>query len=68
MTSKNFLPLIKLTVCFCGMIFLAGCSSSTNEQVVVPETSLKFSDVHEDYQGLKERLGIDENFESTRSK
>ena len=70
MTSSTFGRQIQLTMlCFCGAALLTGCSSSTNEQVVVPDDNGKqFSEVHEDYQDLKDRLGFDENFESTRKK
>ena len=46
-----------------GMIlFCLGCQA-TNETVVIPEEQKKFSDVHDEYQDLKEKFGFDENFE-----
>ena len=59
------LMLCKSILCICAVALLAGCSS-TNEIVVMPENSKKFSDVHEDYQDLMDRFGFDKNFESNR--
>lgn len=51
---------------FLAVAFI-GCSK-TNEKIVIPQESRPLSEIGEQADDLRERLGVDENFKPVKSK